>query len=181
MRAQRKQLSPDDVAFASLSVSQTIIHLPAFLNSQHIAYYLPNENEIDTQFIAEYATELGKKLYLPVMSENNSLIFYAVHAHTQYQQNKLNIVEPVVSGKCAVAVDQLDLILIPLVAFDKQCHRLGRGTGCYDRALQSMHTASTEKYPVLIGLAYEFQKVETIIPEQWDVSLDCIVTEKMTY
>ncbi|OGT48465.1 MAG: 5-formyltetrahydrofolate cyclo-ligase [Gammaproteobacteria bacterium RIFCSPHIGHO2_12_FULL_38_11] len=181
LRAKRKQLSADNVMDASLSVAEKIIHLPEFLNSQHIAYYLPHENEIDTQLITEYARDLGKSLYLPIFSGENNLNFYPVNDYTQYKINKWGIAEPIVSEEFPVFHNQFDLILIPLVAFDMHCNRLGRGAGCYDRYLAFTLEKSKEDRPALIGLAYEFQKITDIIQEKWDVPMDFIVTERAIY
>jgi len=68
-------------------------------------------------------------------------------------KSKFNILEPIHSKKDFCPIEKIDLFLIPLVAFDAQCHRIGRGAGCYDRAL-----ASRQKNATLIGLAYEFQR-----------------------
>ncbi|MCX7121435.1 MAG: 5-formyltetrahydrofolate cyclo-ligase [Gammaproteobacteria bacterium] len=181
IRMERKLLSPDDVMDASLSVAEKVIHLSEFLNSKHIAYYAPHENEIDAQSIAEYARELGKILYLPVFSDDNNLSFYAVDDYIQFKKNKWGIAEPVIVGQSSISANKLDLILVPLVAFDVHCNRLGRGAGCYDRYLEFTLKALKQNRPVLIGLAYEFQKINDINPESWDVPMDYIVTEKAMY
>lgn len=174
IRNRRKQLSSASVANASQKIADQIIVLPAFLNSTHIAYYFSDENEVDPTPIIVCARALNKKLYLPVLLEKDNLQFYHVNEHTEFQKNKFGIAEPIVST-LPTPVEQFDMMLIPLVAFDVHCHRLGRGAGYYDRYLQ----AAT--HPILIGLAYEFQKVETIIPESWDVPMHYVVTEQKIY
>ena len=177
IRARRKQLSSDFVMSASRAISEKMIQLPVFLNSQHIAYYLPNENEIDTRFIAQNALLAEKQLYLPVFL-NNLIHFYPVDAKTQYQKNQFGIDEPCVLEE-SVPVTQFDLMIIPLVLFDAQGHRVGRGAGCYDRFLANVF--DNKNRPVLIGLAYEFQKIESIVAEKWDVPMDYVVTENEIY
>ena len=152
LRNQRKQLSAEIVSQASTSISKKIISLPEFLNSEHIAFYFSNENEIDPAEIAHHAQQKNKKIYFPVFG-NKQLFFYRVDQNTKYIKNQFNILEPVHSKKDFCPIEKIDLFLIPLVAFDAQCHRIGRGAGCYDRAL-----ASRQKNATLIGLAYEFQR-----------------------
>lgn len=172
-RALRRQLSNELVLSASEKIAEKIFQLPQFIKSKHIAYYLSHENEIDPVFIVNRARELRKSLYLPIFSDKN-ILFYKVDEKTKFQKNQWGILEPVVNTQ-PISVERFDVILIPVVVFDSQCHRIGRGAGCYDRALQNA------KHPVLMGLAYEFQKTKKIIPEKWDVAMDCIITEKMCY
>lgn len=180
IRNYRKQLSPEFVAQGSDVVSQKIIRLPAFLNGEHIAYYHAHENEVDPVVVFDCARELKKSLYCPVFSQKNGLDFYLINEKTEFKENKFGIKEPVVSA-CPVDPTTIDLFLMPLVAFDQRCHRVGRGSGCYDRALHFMLESPIKNHPILIGLAYEFQKVDDIIPSAWDVSMDCVVTEKAVY
>ena len=69
--------------------------------------------------------------------------------------------------------------MIPLVAFDRSCNRIGMGSGFYDKALSVLDDSVKKTH--LIGLAYEFQKLDHIQPNKWDIALDCIVTEKKVY
>lgn len=175
LRDQRKKLSIEIVSSISAVITKKIISLPEFLNAEHIAFYFSDENEIDPAEIARYAQQQNKKIYFPVL-ENKQLFFCHVDNNTQYAKNKLNILEPVHVKKDFFPTEKIDLFFIPLVAFDEACHRIGRGLGCYDRAL-----ASRQKNAVLIGLAYEFQKVDRIIPKSWDIAMDKIITEENIY
>ena len=100
---------------------------------------------------------------------------------SKFIKNKFNISEPLIKNQKPVRPENLNLILAPLVAFDENCNRLGRGLGCYDLYLQFTKNTPQNKRPTLIGLAYEFQKVEKLIPKSWDVQMDFIVTEKNIY
>ncbi|OGT43354.1 MAG: 5-formyltetrahydrofolate cyclo-ligase [Gammaproteobacteria bacterium RIFCSPHIGHO2_12_FULL_40_19] len=181
IRHHRKQLSPDAVAQASSVVSEKIMHLPEFSNAKKIASYLPHENEINLAMVASCTEALNKSLYVPILSEKNKLQFYGVDENTQFRKNKWGIEEPIISKDIPVSPHTLDLILIPLVAFDRHRNRLGRGAGCYDRCFAFTKNTPIDKRPVLIGVAYEFQKVDEIISESWDVRMDYIVTEKRVY
>jgi 5-formyltetrahydrofolate cyclo-ligase len=106
--------------------------------------------------------------------------FFSYTSQTPIIENVFGIEEPDLSYAKSVSVESLDLILVPLVAFDKDCNRIGMGEGYYDKALSDLNN-SNKKRTHLMGVAYNFQKVEQIKPNKWDVPLDCIVTEIDVY
>ena len=114
---------------------------------------------------------------MPVISDQTELQFYVINSNTSFKKNKFGIDEPIIKNQKPISPDQLDLILMPLVAFDQNGNRLGRGAGFYDRALQFAKNKLHDQRPILIGLAYEFQKVDHLIPESWDIKMDLVVTE----
>lgn len=173
LRQTRKDLSQDFVREASRIISDKIIATTAFQHSQHIAYYLPHENEVDLSRVATQALALQKQLYLPVFSAPHHLHFYRVDKHTTYQKNKFGILEPI--SDVLIEIDQLDLMLIPLVAFDDRGYRMGRGLGCYDRYLARAHDC------LCFGVAYECQRVSSISAEVWDIPMTAIITERGQY
>jgi len=92
------------------------------------------------------------------------------------QPSKFGIYEPPLSKRCLPA-NAFQVILLPLVAFDRNGARVGIGAGFYDRALQSLaHQPSTRPY--LLGLAHHFQEVKSIPQSPWDVALDAILTDR---
>jgi 5-formyltetrahydrofolate cyclo-ligase len=92
--------------------------------------------------------------------------------------NRYGIAEPEPRAAEALAVRRLDLVLLPLVAFDELGWRLGSGAGFYDRSLHHLREGRRWRRPKLIGVAYECQRVERLQPDRWDVPLDGIVTER---
>lgn len=176
MRLQRNNLSPDFVSSTSKKIAKKVIQSAAFLNAKKMAYYFPFENEVDPIEIVARARELQKSLYLPVLFDHQ-LHFYLINEKTIFTKNKFGIDEPDVNNQTPVLAEQLDLILIPVVAFDRHGNRLGHGAGFYDRTLQFVKNTSREVRPVLIGLAYAFQKVDALIPDEWDVRLDEVMSE----
>lgn len=172
LREQRKALSPALVQAASLQVANRCMAQSIFQAAEKIGYYSAHENEIDPTVIFKQANLLGKKAYFPVM-QGNSLQFLAVTSSTCFAENAYGILEP--SSGERIDADELDLIFVPVVAFNALCHRLGRGKGCYDRALQQAC------HPHLVGLAYAFQWVSDIKAASWDVALDVVITEERVY
>lgn len=182
LRARRKKLTPAYISKCSSQVAAQLVHHVAFLNSQHIGYYSADEGEIDPSLIIEASHRLGKSVYLPVFSnEAKTLFFYKVEKTSQLLKNKFGILEPSITNEEPHLAEQFDLLLIPLVAFDKEGYRIGRGAGYYDRFLHFILEKPYQKHPILIGLGYEFQKVDHIVRESWDVPMDYIITEKMVY
>jgi len=146
---------------------------PAFINSNHIACYLPSKNEFDTQPIIDAIWQAEKICYLPVLSAN-SLSFVAYHPGDTLQANQYNIPEPV-DQSAPLMADQLDLVILPLIAFDSMGHRLGTGGGYYDRTFAFLHNAPN--CPVMLGLAYDIQQAEGLPVDEWDVGLNAVITE----
>lgn len=186
---QRKQLSKAQQQLRSQQIANHLYQSTYFTQAIHIAYYLPIAGEADptslqkpTKNITNISTHNNEKtFYLPIVArhEENSLLFAKVHKNTGYKKNKYSIKEPIYHTKDLLAADQLDLVITPLVGFDDQGNRLGMGRGYYDRtfAFKCKNNTNTQKTPILIGYAYDFQQVNKLQAEDWDIPLDGIVTE----
>lgn len=182
LRAERKNLDKDSVAQAAKQVAAQIIHLPRFLESKTIAFYLPQENELDTAASMQCAADLNKQLYLPVVPEEGDkvLSFFSYQPGDPLVKNRYDILEPDTKTQSTIDRETLDIIITPLVGFDSECNRLGRGAGYYDHTLSFINELSGKR-PTLIGLGYEFQKISKIEPSKWDIPLDCVITEAQIY
>lgn len=88
------------------------------------------------------------------------------------QPNQYGILEPLSSAP-HIALEKLDIVMTPLVAFDRQGHRLGTGGGYYDRTF-----AALQGKPRLVGMAYSMQEADPLPSDEWDVKLYGVVTEK---
>ncbi|MGE3319706.1 MAG: 5-formyltetrahydrofolate cyclo-ligase [Candidatus Berkiella sp.] len=177
IRAKRLLLSDTVVHTCARAVTRHLLQQPEFRNAQHIALYMSFNNEISTQSIFDKALRLHKSCYLPSITSTHHLNFYKVDVDTLLCKNRFGIFEPRSHAKARYA-HQFDLILVPLVAFDKALHRLGMGGGYYDRTFAFKPPASK---PYLVGLGYDFQKVNQLPYSNLDVSLDMVVTEKRIY
>lgn len=181
-RRQRQSLSPQIQQQHSRSLCQNIAKEKSYKNSQHIAVYLANDGEIDPALLIEHALFLRKTIYLPVLSPlKNSLYFAPYTAGDHLKLNRFSIPEPVCHPSDWKTASQLDLLLLPLVAFDDQGNRMGMGGGFYDRTLAYLRHRQHWRKPVLMGLAHEIQKVDRLDAQSWDIPLSVIVTEKQTY
>jgi 5-formyltetrahydrofolate cyclo-ligase len=151
-----------------------------FKESQHIACYLATPDEFDCEPIIEALWQANKACYLPVLKETQptALDFASHNKGDHLQANRYAILEPVLSANIKkIETRQLDLVLTPLLAFDRQGHRLGMGGGYYDRSF-AFRLDKTIKKPLLIGLAYALQEATSLPADPWDVNLDGVLTEQ---
>jgi 5-formyltetrahydrofolate cyclo-ligase len=181
-REQRRKLTIAEQTQHANQLADQVIQHPRFLSCQRIACYLSNDGEIDPIYIIEQAWNLGKKVYLPVLSPlKNSLLFAPFEPESMMRINKFGILEPACKPKHWLKAQQLDLVLLPLVAFDEAGNRLGMGGGFYDRSLAHLRHRQHSRKPHLIGLAHESQKTDQLSAQSWDIPLDAIATEKQIY
>lgn len=179
MRNYRRELDPRLQQQMSLALCSVITSSGLFRYSNHIAFYLPNDGEIDLRPLIYRALDMGKRCYLPVLSPlyHNRLWFAPYHRDSRVIYNRFGIPEPAVNWNRMRPAWSLDLILMPLVAFDRNGNRLGMGGGYYDRTLAYLTRRSHWRKPRLLGTAYDFQRVEKLPHEAWDIPLQGIATE----
>ena len=179
-REQRRQLSASQQANHAEQLTEQLLRHPTFIDSQCIAAYLSNDGEIDPVHIIEHAWKREKQVYLPVLSAHeNSLLFAPYEKDSPMCRNQFGIDEPDCSPELWLKAEHMDLILLPLVAFDDQGNRMGMGGGFYDRSLANIH--QQEKPTHLIGLAHEIQKTAQLEIQSWDVPLGAVATEDNLY
>jgi len=155
----------------------SVTALNEFQTARHIAVYIAMDGEIDPAELIAHARTAGKTLYLPVLehADDGILEFAPWQPETPLYPNRFRIPEPRVSAESLRAAQDLDLVLTPLVAFDVHGNRLGMGGGYYDRSFAFLKTGVRK--PLLIGLAYEFQRVSVLPAEPWDVPLAGVASD----
>jgi 5-formyltetrahydrofolate cyclo-ligase len=183
MRARRQALSGQECRQAAKGLARCLRGLPAYRNSRRIAMYFANDNELDPSVAMSHARACDKQCYVPVLYTGRlrKLWFAPLHDDQMTVPNKLGIPEPAGSSRHWLCAMQLDLILLPLVAFDVHGNRIGMGGGYYDRTLEYLRQRVRWRRPQLVGMAYEFQRLNRIDTESWDVGLQAIVTESNIY
>ncbi len=178
-RRLRNQLTHLEQSTHAIGLASQICRQQAFLNSSKIACYLANDGEIDPDYIIQTAWSLRKRVYLPVLSPFQSKLYFApYHAGMEMQLNRFDIWEPACKPANWLTAWQLDLMLLPLVAFDECGNRLGMGGGFYDRSLAYRRSRTYSLRPKLIGLAHELQREQKLAANSWDIPLDMIATEE---
>jgi len=175
MKQVRSKVSVLYRAKASNQICARLRMLDQYRRAKRIALYWAVNGEIDLDSLWNSAPLQGKFCYFPALNDDSTLSFLPATPVTPFKKNRYGIFEPDVSLDLAIPLDQLDLVLVPLVAFDAFCSRLGMGAGYYDR------TFDNKPGCLLIGLAYQFQRVDFIETRPWDVPLDAIITQRAIY
>ena len=183
MRRQRRRLSSSERLQAAAAMCRRVMTLPEFVNGRRLACYFPHEGEIDPLAMLPRAWRMKKQVYMPVLDRlcADRLRFAPYTEGAALHKNRYGIVEPVQHFSQYVSARQLDLLLMPLVAFDVDGNRLGMGGGYYDRTLSYFCYRQCWLKPRIIGLAYDFQRVESLESMAWDIPLDAVVTDRAIY
>ena len=184
IRNKRRALSDSEREQAAFLLCERIAASRTFQHSKHIAFYLSNDGEMDLTLLIKHAWQQGKQCYLPVLAEPNTqrLWFIPYTPETKLRPNRFGIPEPVHSHSLRIRKTlSLDLILMPLVAFDELGNRVGMGGGFYDRTLAFLKQRKYWHKPNLLGVAYEFQKQQQLKSNPWDIPLQSVATEQQFY
>lgn len=176
-RLQRRQLTHDEQLDLAQKITNRLSQQVFFKQAQHIGLYLPFDGEVSTLPLLKQALLLHKSCYTPILA-NTCLQFIKIDSQTPMTKNRFGILEPCYPMMKVMPAPLLDVVLVPLVAFDKNCHRLGMGAGFYDITFAFRRKSVT---PLLIGLAYDFQKIFSVPRNKLDLKLDGVVSEKCFY
>ena len=169
LREQRRALPARTVEAVGRAVQAQLLRFPPYLAAAAVIAYIAHENEVPTAGLLDEAARRGRGLFLPRITPPAGMVRWRPG-------------EPLVADRCAisepangwVARPELPAVaLVPVVAWDRQGSRLGRGGGFYDRFFAELMTGITR-----IGLAYEFQECPGLPRDPWDVPLDYVITER---
>lgn len=171
----RKGMDPMEVDRLSHRIISSLLKVTEFKNSKNVMAYLSFDNEVDSQELIKYCKEQGKRIFIPyckkegykmIPTEIKDIKKEVIRNKFGYMEHKLEYLRP-------ANIEDMDIIILPGVAFDKKCYRIGYGSGYYDRFLKNVK----DKIPT-IGLSYDFQILSTVQVEDFDVPLDYVITEK---
>jgi 5-formyltetrahydrofolate cyclo-ligase len=157
------------------SIFNSLVKSEWYKKANTIFAFVSFKSETDTHKIINYAIQDGKTICVPrIKSKQKGIEIFKIDSFHQLEKGYFGILEPIES---CLAVDSkdIDLILMPGVAFDRQGGRLGYGAGFYDRFLSKINN-SVDK----IAVAYHFQVLDNIPMDEHDVRIDGIVTEEET-
>lgn len=180
MKRRRRELALADIQAASASICKKLWRIPALRRSKRLAIYMSAAGEIDCQSLIETAWLRKMRVFAPVLA-GKQLIFAPLRRNTRFRTNRYHILEPVYKRADCIPARHLDAVIVPLLAFDEYGNRLGMGGGYYDRTFAFMRHRKKLCRPLLIGVAYDFQRVSDLCAEAWDVPLHAVVTEKESY
>lgn len=174
----RKNLPSSTIKHSARQLARYIESFQSYKNAKSIATYLPVNGEADPSQIIHSAWLDGKSVYLPVI-EGERLLFAPYCSNSKLVTGKYRIPIPEHSPAERLSPKELDLVIVPLVAFDHKLNRVGMGGGFYDKTF-SFRQNNTEK-PSLIGIAHDLQRVTTIEAQPWDIPMDGVISEKAVY
>ena len=177
MKQARLAMSTADVQRRSAPIAAQLVELEAFRRAGSVMLYLPVRNEVDTTHAVTRCLNNGKALVLPRMDyELDRIVARRVDdVATQLVLGRMDLVEPDPAKTEVVSPAEIDLVVVPGLAFDRRGYRIGWGRGYYDAFLTALD-AHAER----VGLAYEFQVVDAVEHDGHDVPMDSVVTEGTT-
>ena len=164
---QRKQaMTQEEIALRSEKLKQLFVTSAAYQNAKTVYGYLPYNQEVRTVPILQQALRDGKRVAVPKIY-GDTMKFLYLDDLSKVEKNAMGIPEPVADEP--VAEDKTALVLMPGVAFTKNGDRIGYGGGFYDRFL-----AEEPAHPTL-ALCYDFQIVESLPTEEFDIPVDTVL------
>ena len=171
----RNELAPQSILNSSLTIANKILRLPIWSGEfYHIFLSMPRKNEVDTSFILSVLHGKDKNIVLPKVQGKNELKHYLLTDSTKLKMSNWGVPETV--DGIEVREEKIDVVFIPLLAFDKKGNRVGYGKGFYDTFLHKC-----KKNVIKVGLSI-FESEETISDvNKHDVPLNYCVTPKKIY
>jgi 5-formyltetrahydrofolate cyclo-ligase len=174
LRRQRRNLSARQRAAKDSAIRDHLLSLIRSREARSLAAYWSFDGEPDLEPLCEQLINEGREVGLPVVSgeDGNMMAFHAWHAETTLAPNQYGIMEP--AGTVSLALGDFDMLVIPLVGYDRTGNRIGMGAGYYDRHLEGLRETPA---PLRVGVAYELQELRSIEQNAWDVPLHCLINE----
>ena len=166
IRQKKRAMTEQQIATASAKLGQLFVNTTQYQNAKTIYGYLPYNQEVRTVPMLERAIRDGKRVAVPKVYGDDMKFIY-MDDLSRVELGYAGIPEPVDDGP--VADDPTALVLMPGMAFTKNGDRMGYGGGFYDKFL-----ASEPNHPT-VALCYEFQMVESLPTEQYDIPVDCVL------
>lgn len=166
IRARKRAMTQEEIQIRSDALCRKFLESDAYRRASTLYGYLPYNQEVRTWPILERAIADGKRVAVPKVYGDEMKFIY-LEDLTQVEKGYSGIPEPIADEP--VAEDKTALVLMPGLAFDPQGHRIGYGGGFYDKFL------SREPEHPTLALCYEFQMVEKLETEQFDIPVDEVI------
>ncbi len=166
IREKKRAMTAEQIEAASQRLGKKFAATEQYRSAKTIYGYLPYNQEVRTVPMLQQAMADGKRVAVPKVY-GETMRFIYMDDLTQVETGYAGIPEPIANGP--VAEDKTALVLMPGMAFDKEGHRIGYGGGFYDKFL-----AAEPDHPT-VALCYDFQMVEHLETEEFDVPVDCVL------
>ena len=177
MSVRRNELNAKQRITAAAGVLRSLELLPEFMTDANVAGYWAVRGELPLNLAVAALRRREQHYFLPILGQHHQLQFAEYADGTPLTSNHFGIPEPDAPPAALEDAHTMDVILLPLLAFDRLGHRLGTGGGWYDRSLAFLHRAARPASPLLVGVGYAFQQTESVPAAEWDVDLDYVATD----
>ena len=178
LRVQRARLSPSERIAAATGVARVLEQLPEFMVDQRVAGYWAVAGELPLHVAVGALNSRDQRYYLPVLRPQRRLSFAPWRVGAALQPNRFGIPEPQCDPAELLDPTAIDLVLVPLLGFDRRGHRLGTGAGYYDRSFAFLQSLTRPAQPILVGIGYSFAERPMLPAEAWDIQMDFVATER---
>jgi len=179
LRKQRRKFSGPQRTQAEARVTAALLQHRWLARTRNIGIYMAFDGELDLAALVEGLSRRRKRLFAPQLGRSSRGMSFIHCRRGPIATNAYGISEPV-NGQ-PIDPRSLDLVLVPLVAFDTTGTRLGMGGGHYDRLFAFLNRRRQWRHPKLLGVGFEFQRQGVLPRAPWDVSLDGAATEQGCY
>ncbi|MDU7241508.1 5-formyltetrahydrofolate cyclo-ligase [Clostridium sp.] len=167
----RDSLNNNEKELMDNKIFNELINTDLYKRAINIFIYISFSNEINTRNIIEKAFEDKKNVFIPKVYKDDKLMkAVKLNSIDELKKNSMGILEPIDDSNY-IEKENIDLIVVPGVVFDKECNRVGYGGGYYDRYLKDIKSKENK-----IALAYDLQIVDKIESEVHDIKVDYIIT-----
>jgi 5-formyltetrahydrofolate cyclo-ligase len=167
----RRSISPESIFRKSRHIQALLFSIEAYQHAGCVGFYISSGHEVETHAMINDCFSMGKRVVVPKCGKKEGeMTLCEINSFDDLLPGAYGILEPCdpVHG---IALDEIDVLIVPGVGFDRAGHRLGQGGGYYDVLL------SSKPGLVVVGLAFSIQVVDVIPVEPHDVTVDIIVTE----
>lgn len=168
IRARKRELTPEDISLRSTFLCRQVLGTDTYRNAKTIYGYLPFNQEVDLTTLLQQALADGKQVALP-KCYGKDMRFILISDLSQVQPSPFGAPEPV--DDSPIAADKSALVLVPGLVFDRRGFRIDYGGGYYDRFF------SLEPSHPTIALCYDFQVVDHLNPDLYDIPVDCVFAD----
>lgn len=165
IREIKRQFSQQQLEELSLPI---IARLKSRLtNAKTILAYYSLPDEVDTRQLLDDLVAEGKTVLLPKVIDDENMEIRRYTGRQDLEEGILHLMEPI--GEPFTVYEDIDIVVVPGLAFDAEGHRLGRGRGYYDRFLHR------KNHPFCVGICFDFQKVAEVPVDEYDIPVDEVV------
>jgi 5-formyltetrahydrofolate cyclo-ligase len=173
----RDKMEKKVLIYKSQFIIEKLKNLECIKNALNIMCYVSFGSEVETHNLISMWISSGKKISVPYIEQSHEkvrrMLAVSISGLSELSPGTYGILEPKLEEKNVVLPEKFDVIIVPGTAFDENKNRMGYGAGYYDRFLQETSTACSK-----IGICYDFQVLEKIPVDEFDVPLDMLITDK---